>query len=88
MKCKGTSLLLGGCLLGFLLFVLNTTLYSNRFLYFGTGIFLGDLLLQGRGESGLLAGLLVGLLASMATSVFYCYVICRIVNRRRSDTKA
>jgi len=81
MKCTSKKLLFFGLGLGVSLFIINSMFFSNAFIYYASGIWLGDLAMQGKGESGILVGLSVGLLACIVTSIIYCYLACRLLNK-------
>jgi len=82
MNCTGKKIIFGGTGLGILIFILNTMFFSNAFLYYASGIWLGDLAARGKGEAGLLTALSVGLLACILTSVLYCFLACKLLSKR------
>jgi len=81
MNCTGKKLIFCGLGLGVLLFILNTTVYSNPVIYYISGIWIADVVTQGMGEAGILIGLLVGLVACLVISFIYCFLACRLLGK-------
>jgi len=71
----------------FPLFGGDLTFFPNVFLYYSSGIWLGDIFIQGRGEAAIPLAIIIGLFACILTMIFYCYVFCKI-NAAFADKEA
>lgn len=78
MNCTLKNLIKAGFLLGIVVYAVNMLFFSNAFFYYASGIWVTDILIQGRGEPSIGPGLILGLFACILTATFYCYVFCKL----------
>ena len=85
MNCAGKKLLFFALGIGVLVFIINAMFFSNVVIYYASGIWIGDWVVRGRGETGIFIGLFVGLFACVITSAIYSYLGCRLINVLRKQ---